>query len=79
MAMQKISTPNAPAPGGHYSQATVHNGLVFVASATSPVLVRVNFDNARFNGVEFNTEARFNREFSASGNFTSSETRSPDA
>jgi len=46
------------------------NGLVFVASATSPVLVRVNFDNARFNGVEFNTEARFNREFSASGNFT---------
>jgi 2-iminobutanoate/2-iminopropanoate deaminase len=29
--MQKINTPNAPTPGGHYSQATVHNGLVFVA------------------------------------------------
>ncbi len=46
------------------------NGLVFVAAATSPVLVRVNFDDARFNGVEFNTEARLNREFSATGNFT---------
>lgn len=31
MNIQKIFTPNAPAPGGHYSQATVHNGLVFVA------------------------------------------------
>lgn len=29
--MQSISTPNAPAPGGHYSQAVVHNGFVFVA------------------------------------------------
>ncbi len=28
-------------------------GLVFVAAATSPVLVRVNYDDARFNGVEF--------------------------
>ncbi|HEY9503389.1 MAG TPA: TonB-dependent receptor, partial [Pyrinomonadaceae bacterium] len=31
------------------------NGLVFVAAApTTPVLVRANFDDARFNGVEFN-------------------------
>lgn len=45
-------------------------GLVFVAAATSPVLVRVNFDEARFNGVEFNAEARLTRDFSASGNFT---------
>lgn len=29
--MEYISTPNAPVPGGHYSQAIVHNGLVFVA------------------------------------------------
>ena len=29
--IQKVFTPNAPTPGGHYSQATVHNGLVFVA------------------------------------------------
>ena len=46
------------------------NGLVFVAAATSPVLVRVNYDDARFNGVEFSTEARLSRDFSATGNFT---------
>lgn len=47
------------------------NGLVFVGIApTSPVLVRVNFDDARFNGVEFNTEARLSDNFSTKGNFT---------
>ncbi len=46
------------------------NGLVFVAIATSPVLVRVNYDDARFSGVEFNTEARLSRDFSMNGNFT---------
>ncbi|HUF27526.1 MAG TPA: Rid family detoxifying hydrolase [Gemmatimonadaceae bacterium] len=29
--MQSIQTPNAPRPAGHYSQAIVHEGLVFVA------------------------------------------------
>jgi 2-iminobutanoate/2-iminopropanoate deaminase len=29
--MQTIQTPNAPITGGHYSQAVVHNGLVFVS------------------------------------------------
>ena len=29
--MEFISTPNAPTPAGHYSQAVVHGGLVFVA------------------------------------------------
>ena len=29
--MKKITTQEAPRPAGHYSQATVHNGLVFVA------------------------------------------------
>jgi 2-iminobutanoate/2-iminopropanoate deaminase len=29
--MRIISTPNAPRPRGHYAQATVHHGLVFVA------------------------------------------------
>lgn len=46
------------------------NGLVFVAAATSPVLVRVNFDDARFNGIEFNTQARLTKELSINGNFT---------
>lgn len=35
MAIRYIQTPNAPAPGGHYSQATVYNGLVFVAGQLS--------------------------------------------
>ncbi|HLB36672.1 MAG TPA: Rid family detoxifying hydrolase [Gemmatimonadales bacterium] len=29
--MDAIQTANAPIPSGHYSQAVVHNGLVFVA------------------------------------------------
>lgn len=29
--MDFILTPDAPQPAGHYSQAVVHNGLVFVA------------------------------------------------
>jgi hemoglobin/transferrin/lactoferrin receptor protein len=46
-------------------------GLVFVAAApTSPVLVRVNFDDARLNGVEANARARFSDQFSGTGNFT---------
>ena len=31
MEIKNILTQNAPAPGGHYSQAVVHNGLVYVA------------------------------------------------
>ncbi|HEX5888257.1 MAG TPA: TonB-dependent receptor [Pyrinomonadaceae bacterium] len=46
-------------------------GLVFVAAApTSPVLVRVNFDDARLNGVEANARVRFSDHFSGNGNFT---------
>ena len=46
-------------------------GLVFVAAApTSPVLVRVNFDDARINGVELNARARFSDQFSGTGNVT---------
>ncbi len=29
--MQIITTPNAPRPAGHYSQAIVHQGVVYVA------------------------------------------------
>ena len=31
MQMKRIETPDAPKPGGHYSQGVVHNGLVFVS------------------------------------------------
>ncbi len=33
--MKKITTLKAPAPGGHYSQAIVHNGLVYVSGQLS--------------------------------------------
>jgi len=29
--MEFVSTPKAPAPGGHYSQAVIANGFVFVS------------------------------------------------
>lgn len=29
--MKLVSTPDAPQPAGHYSQAAVHNGVVYVA------------------------------------------------
>ena len=35
MDIKRITTNNAPAPAGHYSQATVYNGLVFVAGQLS--------------------------------------------
>jgi 2-iminobutanoate/2-iminopropanoate deaminase len=35
MSIQFIKTSNAPTPAGHYSQAVVHNGLVFVSGQLS--------------------------------------------
>lgn len=35
MDIKRINTPDAPKAGGHYSQATVYNGLVFVAGQLS--------------------------------------------
>jgi 2-iminobutanoate/2-iminopropanoate deaminase len=35
MDIKRISTPNAPTPAGHYSQAVAYNGLVFVAGQLS--------------------------------------------
>jgi 2-iminobutanoate/2-iminopropanoate deaminase len=35
MEIKRIETKNAPAAGGHYSQAVVHNGLVFVSGQLS--------------------------------------------
>ncbi|MEK6280224.1 MAG: Rid family detoxifying hydrolase [Acidobacteriota bacterium] len=33
--IKRINTKDAPPPGGHYSQAVVHNGLVFVSGQLS--------------------------------------------
>ncbi len=35
MEIETIQTSNAPAPAGHYSQAVVYNGLVFVSGQLS--------------------------------------------
>lgn len=35
MEIKRINTPDAPTPAGHYSQATVYDGLVFVAGQLS--------------------------------------------
>lgn len=49
-------------------------GWVSVGTAPNvpgpPVLVRVNYDAARLNGLEFNSQARFNDKFSAKANAT---------
>jgi hemoglobin/transferrin/lactoferrin receptor protein len=46
-------------------------GWVSVAVApTSPVLVRVNYDAARINGLEFTTQGRLSDQFTAKANFT---------
>jgi len=31
MEIRKVLTPNAPTPAGHYSQAVIHDGIVYVA------------------------------------------------
>ena len=31
MDIKSITTPNAPIPAGHYSQAIIYNGLIYVA------------------------------------------------
>jgi 2-iminobutanoate/2-iminopropanoate deaminase len=35
MNIQRISTSEAPTPAGHYSQAVVYNGLIFVSGQLS--------------------------------------------
>jgi hemoglobin/transferrin/lactoferrin receptor protein len=47
------------------------NGVVFVPLALSqPVLVRANFSDARLMGLEYTLDFRFNRDWTAGGNFT---------
>ena len=31
MEIKRVLTENAPAPGGHYSQAVIYNGLIYVS------------------------------------------------
>lgn len=52
-----IQTPNAPKPGGHYSQAIVHNGLVFVSGQLS---IDPNTGEKRIGTIEEQTELALN-------------------
>jgi hemoglobin/transferrin/lactoferrin receptor protein len=46
------------------------NGAVFVAAATTPVLVRANFDNARSWGIEHRGSVQINRNWRVQTTFT---------
>jgi outer membrane receptor protein involved in Fe transport len=56
--------------GGTPITAQSPNGVVFVAAATNPVLVRTNFDNARISGIEYSFDWRPTARWSAGTIFT---------
>jgi 2-iminobutanoate/2-iminopropanoate deaminase len=57
MDIRQIETPNAPKPGGHYSQGIVHNGLVFVSGQLS---VDPKTGEKRLGSIEEQTEQALN-------------------
>ncbi len=52
MEIRTVLTDSAPAPGGHYSQAVVYNGLVFVAGQLA---IKANGERV-LNSIEEQTE-----------------------
>jgi len=55
--MKEISTPNAPKPSGHYSQAIVHNNVVYV-SGQLPIEPKTG--EKRISSIEEQTEQALN-------------------
>lgn len=53
MAIETIVTDNAPEPGGHYAQATAHDGLLFVAGQ-----LPVRPDGGHLSDAPFEEQAR---------------------
>ena len=53
MQIKSIQTPNAPSPGGHYSQAIAYGGLVFVAGQLS---IDPNTGEKKLGSIEEQTE-----------------------
>lgn len=49
--MQPIFTANAPTPAGHYSQAIIHNGLVFVSG-----ILPITPDGQKLSEADFSTQ-----------------------
>lgn len=57
MDIKRINTENAPRAGGHYSQATVCNGLVFVSGQLS---IDPATGERKLGGIEEQTEQALN-------------------
>lgn len=57
MDIKRINTENAPKAGGHYSQATVCNGLVFVSGQLS---IDPATGERKLGGIEEQTEQALN-------------------
>jgi 2-iminobutanoate/2-iminopropanoate deaminase len=53
MNIKTVNTDDAPSPGGHYSQAVVHNGLVFVSGQLS---IDAHTGEKRLGSIEEQTE-----------------------
>jgi hemoglobin/transferrin/lactoferrin receptor protein len=56
--------------GGQLIIAQNPNGVVFVAASTAPVLVRTNFDRARYHGIEQTLDLRLSPAWTLSNTFT---------
>lgn len=57
MKIETIYTPNAPKPVGHYSQAVVHNGIVYVSGQLS---IDAKTGEQRVGSIEEQTERALN-------------------
>lgn len=56
--------------GGEVITSQLPNGVVFVAAASNPVLVRTNFSDAKIWGVEYEMTARLAHRLRFTGNYT---------
>lgn len=57
MNIRRVETPDAPKPGGHYSQGVVYNGLVFVSGQLS---IDPKTGEKRLGSIEEQTEQALN-------------------
>ena len=65
-----ILPQGAQSIGGQPIVSQLSNGVVFVALASNPVLVRSNFTSAELFGVEYEVESKLTTHLTFKGNFT---------
>ncbi len=58
--IKRISTADAPAPAGHYSQAVVHNGIVYVSGQLA---IDPQTGERQLGSIEAQTEQTLNNVF----------------